>query len=871
MRKSSRVWISILVVVFATVAASAQSFRVQCPTSTITHPDLSGSGINSTDSPYSGPTQLPFFTITTISVSGTTATATVAGTLPSLTSAVTATIQNVTPAGFNGTFPITIVPPNQFTYTLPASGLLYTSGGYVTSNTNGAIRCQQISGGDGLMTEADGTQTFMFSFGPLSGLADTAAGLPSTQFPTAFNTVWPGCAASGGVATATVTSTSGGTGYKVGDTISLTGGGGTGAVATVTAITGTGTTGPIATVTVFPAGNGYVAVTGNTTITGTGSGATFAVTLTNYCSTPLQRGDPATTDGATSGQVPWTSTNNPATNPLFTWNGAVGQVPEITTLVNVTDLVQGPFPTTTPTTTAPGCPNPATGSNTVTAWTDNPLGLPVGANVVISGVGSEGGTTTPPGYVGTWQITCVATSAAMSPNGFIQSAFQYADTNGGLPAYTGNDTAASAASQSATDGHVDPREIMDVGVMNGNIPAPLAAFNEDDEFFLTLSNVGMIQRPDLFEQHTVHFHGYPNASSFYDGVPDASIAINIGASFTYYYLAPDAGTYFWHCHITPPEHLQMGMVGQLHVRPRQDRVPPGGDLYTYLGYQNGISLPAGTVADLRTVCNPGRDILCSATMPSSGDTGVLQGSDLVGNPQKYTYNDGDASTAYDVEYPIQMHGFDPNFHFVGMTFNPELFADMKDKYFLLNGRSYPDTVGLCGAGSTTMGSNCVAGPQATITTDGAMHYSQPLPAVINIPAGGKALLRMVNLSVSEYHTLQSVGIPMKEVGLMAKLLRDQAGNNTEFYTNSITLGGGESLDVILDASDAGCIAFAGTGCAAALYPAGSTFYLYTPQLDHLSNDAENFGGMMTEVHICKSVVPTGALPSTGMTFGNTCN
>ena len=119
-------------------------------------------------------------------------------------------------------------------------------------------------------------------------------------------------------------------------------------------------------------------------------------------------------------------------------------------------------------------------------------------------------------------------------------------------------------------GHVDPRLIMDVGVMNGNIPAPLMAIDEDDEFFLTLTNVGLIMRPDLFEQHTVHFHGYPNASAFYDGVPDASVAINIGGSFTYYYLAPDAGTYFWHCHITPPEHLQMGMVGQIYVRPRQN-------------------------------------------------------------------------------------------------------------------------------------------------------------------------------------------------------------------------------------------------------------------------------------------------------------
>jgi hypothetical protein len=51
------------------------------------------------------------------------------------------------------------------------------------------------------------------------------------------------------------------------------------------------------------------------------------------------------------------------------------------------------------------------------------------------------------------------------------------------------------------------------------------------------------------------------------------------------------------------------------------------------------------------------------------------------------------------------------------------------------------------------------------------------------------------------------------------------------------LAGGESLDVILDASNT------------ANFPAGSVFYLYTPQLDHLASDQENFGGLMTEVHI----------------------
>ncbi|HLV88265.1 MAG TPA: multicopper oxidase domain-containing protein [Candidatus Sulfotelmatobacter sp.] len=703
MRKSSQVWIPILLVAFATVAASAQSFRVQCPPFTITHPltgsncttNPTGPGCNNTEPTYNGPTQ----------------------------------------------------------FTRPATGasqfVVPTAG-----TVNGAIKCQQISGGDGYSTMADGTQTFMFAFGPLSGLADVAAGHPATQFPYIFNTPYAGT---------------------------------------------------------------------------------------------LTRGDPATTDGAASGASPWTGAPGPYT-PGFTWNGAVGLAPEISSIVTIANLVEGPLPVTVPATTVPGCTSFT--ANTVTAWTDAPLGLAVGSQVVVSNGTGDDGTPTPPGYAGVWTISCIGTGTGMSPDGVEEYPFQYVDTATGLAADTGNDEAAVAAAPSAFDGHVDPRPIMDVAVMNGNIPGPLAAFDEDDEFFLTLTNVGMIMRPDLFEQHTVHFHGYPNASSFYDGVPDASIAINIGASFTYYYMAPDAGTYFWHCHITPPEHLQMGMVGQVYVRPRQDRVPLGGSLYTYLGYQNGISEPAtNPVVDLRTVCNTGADILCSARMPATANS-VTQALDALvidpatgaaDYPNKYVYNDGDGSTLYDVEYPLQMHGFDPNFHFVGMTFNPEMFVDMKDKYFLLNGRSYPDTT--------------APGPQATISSDGQMHYSQPLPAVINIPAGGRALLRLVNLSVTEYHTLQSVGVPMHVVGWNAKLLRDQSGNNTEYWTNSITLGGGESLDAILDTS-------VGKPDGTA-YKAGETYYLYTPQLDHLSNDAENFGGLMTEVHICNTV--------TGSTFGNTCN
>jgi hypothetical protein len=312
----------------------------------------------------------------------------------------------------------------------------------------------------------------------------------------------------------------------------------------------------------------------------------------------------------------------------------------------------------------------------------------------------------------------------------------------------------------------------------------------------------------------------------------------------------------WHCHISPPEHLEMGMVGQVYVRPRQNTVAAGADL--------GVALLKANLASNDTANNgntsetPGtecNEILCSqeTTMPASSDawTGGTDGATgaLRAASGEYAYNDGDGSTYFDVDYPINMHGFDPNFHFVGMTFNPESFTDTKDKYFMLNGRGYPDTVGgyVCGeTGATTdpepqcqgkAEGTVVAGPEGTQSTDGTIHYSQPMNTLINIPLGGKALLRLSDLNVTVYHTLASLGIPMKVVGLNARLLRDGDGNDMSYETNSINLGGGETVDVILDASDT------------TKYPAGSVFYLYTSQLDRLSNDNENFGGMMTEVHI----------------------
>jgi FtsP/CotA-like multicopper oxidase with cupredoxin domain len=319
--------------------------------------------------------------------------------------------------------------------------------------------------------------------------------------------------------------------------------------------------------------------------------------------------------------------------------------------------------------------------------------------------------------------------------------------------------------------------VMDQGLLAANAPAPTISVDEDDEFFLTLTNVGMAMRPDLFDPHTIHWHGFAQASAIFDGVPDASISVNMAASLTYYYNAKDAGTYMYHCHVEAAEHMQMGMLGNLFVRPRQNR--------------------CDTLAD-------------DVTIPGT----VCPGDHALG--YTYAYNDGDGSTRYDVEVPIQIGSFDPDFHDASLNVQPLPFAGMRDRYFLLNGRGYPDTVN--------------PGALSTMDPLGNPQVSQPVSSLITATPGQRILLRISNLSVTNFYTLGTSGLPMDVVGLDARLLRDGAGNNMNYKTNSLTLGGGQSADVIITAP-----ATAGT------------YFLYTKNLHQLANDAENFGGMMTEI------------------------
>jgi FtsP/CotA-like multicopper oxidase with cupredoxin domain len=96
----------------------------------------------------------------------------------------------------------------------------------------------------------------------------------------------------------------------------------------------------------------------------------------------------------------------------------------------------------------------------------------------------------------------------------------------------------------------------------------------------------------------------------------------------------------WHCHFEPVEHIQMGMVGPLLVRPAQDGNDGGGD-------------------------------------PFKG---------------KYAYNDGDGSTEYDREFAIFVSELDSRPHELLPNVQEFEWTEYKPDYWLLNGRAYPQTL-----------------------------------------------------------------------------------------------------------------------------------------------------------------------------------
>lgn len=170
--------------------------------------------------------------------------------------------------------------------------------------------------------------------------------------------------------------------------------------------------------------------------------------------------------------------------------------------------------------------------------------------------------------------------------------------------------------------------------------APILDVRQEHDIYLTLTNLGLVGRPDLIDSHTVHWHGFRTPSAMFDGVPEVSVAVPISRQLTYFYRPHNPGTYMYHCHFEDVEHVQMGMTGIVFVRPSQDG---------------------------------------SALDPLHRST-------------TFAYNDGNGSTAYDRHFAILLNEIDERQHDADELIQDFIMTDYDPQYFTLNGRVYPQTV-----------------------------------------------------------------------------------------------------------------------------------------------------------------------------------
>lgn len=89
------------------------------------------------------------------------------------------------------------------------------------------------------------------------------------------------------------------------------------------------------------------------------------------------------------------------------------------------------------------------------------------------------------------------------------------------------------------------------------VPGPELRVQQGDLVRVTLHNT-------LDQPHTIHFHGVTSVAQRMDGLDE----VLPGQSFTYEFVADQAGTFAYHCHFQTNLHLDMGMYGALIVEPR---------------------------------------------------------------------------------------------------------------------------------------------------------------------------------------------------------------------------------------------------------------------------------------------------------------
>jgi FtsP/CotA-like multicopper oxidase with cupredoxin domain len=339
-------------------------------------------------------------------------------------------------------------------------------------------------------------------------------------------------------------------------------------------------------------------------------------------------------------------------------------------------------------------------------------------------------------------------------------------------------------------------------------PAP----GKGKDFKIQLTNLGLAMRPDLFDAHTLHWHGFRNVIPFFDGEPTGSVAVTAGRFFTYAYRPREPGTYMFHCHVEDVEHVHMGMTGPVFVR----------------ALQNDYGVPGNPLA------------------PKAR----LGGNTAAGVPMGYAYNDGNGSTAYDREFAMFLSEVWAEAHWADAHIQLPEWTDYRADFGLLNGRVYPDTLAPNGSIDPF---NPVRDPDGDlIAPAGSPHLKyQPLSALVNCMAGERVLLRFANLGFKEA-AMTLAGIKMRVVGKDATPMRGRDGTDTSYEASTLSFGAGESIDAIFKAPPHS----GGSG--------PDTYVLYNRNYQRSNNLAGGFGGQRTEIRVypATAALPAQTIPNT---------
>ena len=269
--------------------------------------------------------------------------------------------------------------------------------------------------------------------------------------------------------------------------------------------------------------------------------------------------------------------------------------------------------------------------------------------------------------------------------------------------------------------------------------APFFWVNQEDDFRIQLTNLGLALRPDLTDAHTLHWHGFRNVIPFYDGEPTGSVSVPVNQLFTYVYKPHDPGTYMYHCHVEDIEHVTMGMTGIVFVR------------------------------------------------PSMG--------------ANYAYND--PSTYFDREFPMFLSEVWLEGHWNDAHIQESQWYNFKADFSLLNGRVYPFTllpnspVDVAASTSALTIQTDENGDLIPPAGHPELQY-QPHSALVTCKEGEKVLLRFANLGFREA-SMTLAGIKMRVVGRDATPMRGRDGTDTSYETDTLLMGAGESYDAIFTA------------------------------------------------------------------------